>query len=175
MEWQSIWIVGASAGVIFILLPKSRRWRIKIWHLGITPWAPPHAYANRRWGNPVRMQHNPVLGCSIMLMMTSGLMERLGISGQYLECWLTDRAGEVVEALSDRKADIACIQETWWKGSCCKFFGAKGKRYKLFWMGGEERSDCVGIFIAEKWVDSVVNVERHSKKVLILKMVLYNG
>jgi len=30
-------------------------------------------------------------------------------------------------------------------------------------MGGEERSDGVGIFVAEKWVDSVVSVERHSK------------
>jgi len=30
-------------------------------------------------------------------------------------------------------------------------------------MGGEERSDGVGIFVAEKWVDSIVCVERHSK------------
>jgi len=70
---------------------------------------------------------------------------------------------------------VACIQETRWKGSGCKFYGAKGQRYKLFWMGGEERSDGVGIFVAEKWVDSVVNIERHSKRVLILRMVLDNG
>jgi len=31
-------------------------------------------------------------------------------------------------------------------------------------MGDEERSDGVEIFLAEKWVDSVVSVERHSKK-----------
>jgi len=30
------------------------------------------------------------------------------------------------------------------------FFGAKGNRYKLFWIGGKERSDGVGIFVAEK-------------------------
>ena len=42
-------------------------------------------------------------------------------------------------------------------------------------MEGKERSDGVGIFVAEKWVDSVVSVERHSKRVLILKMVLDNG
>jgi len=57
---------------------------------------------------------------------------------------LTDRAGEVVEALSDRKVDVACIQETRWKGRGCKFYGSIGRRYKLFWMGGEERSDGVG-------------------------------
>jgi len=73
----------------------------------------------------------------------------------------------------DRKVDVAYIQETRWKG--CKFCGAKGKRYQLFWMGDEERLDGVGIFIAEKLVDSVVSVERHSKRVLILKMILDNG
>jgi len=88
---------------------------------------------------------------------------------------LTGRAGEVVEALSDRKVDVACIQETRWKSSGCKFYGTKSKRYRLFWMGGVERSDSVGIFIAEKWVHSVISVERHSKRLLILKMVLDSG
>jgi len=46
---------------------------------------------------------------------------------------LTGRAGEVVEALSDRKVDVARIQETQWKGSSCKIYGAKGQRYKLFY------------------------------------------
>jgi len=41
----------------------------------------------------------------------------------------------------------------------------------LFWVGGEERSDDGGIFAVEKWVDSVVSVEIHSKRVLILRMV----
>jgi len=62
--------------------------------------------------------------------------------------------------------DMACVQETWWRGSRCRFFGAIGKRYKLFW------TDSVGIFVAEKWVDSVVSVERHSERELVLKMVL---
>ena len=55
------------------------------------------------------------------------------------------------------------------------FFGAKGKRYKPFWMGGEERSNDVEIFVAEKWVDSVVSAKRHSERVHILKVVLNNG
>ena len=46
-------------------------------------------------------------------------------------------------------------------------FGAQGKRYKLFWMGGKDRSDGVGMFVAEKWVDSEVKVKRHSERVLI--------
>jgi len=47
-----------------------------------------------------------------------------------------------------------------------------GKRYKLFWIGSKAESDGVGIFVAEKWVDSVVSVERHSERVLVLKMGL---
>jgi len=66
---------------------------------------------------------------------------------------LTGRVGEVVEALMDREVDVACIQETRWRGSGCKFFGTEVKRYKLFWMGDNDRSDGVGIFIVEKLVD----------------------
>jgi len=85
---------------------------------------------------------------------------------------LTRRAGELVEVLPDRKVDVACVQETRWKGSGCRLFGARGKRYNLFWMGGKEKSDGVGIFVAEKWVDSVVSVERCSERVMILKLVI---
>ena len=77
-----------------------------------------------------------------------------------------------MEALADREVDVGCIQEMRWTGSSCSFFGAQGKRYKQFWMGGKDRSDGVGMFVAEKWVDSVVKVEGHSERVLILKMVL---
>jgi len=42
-------------------------------------------------------------------------------------------------------------------------------------MGGKERLDGLGIFMAEKWVNSVVSVKRHSKRVLILNIVLDSG
>jgi len=84
---------------------------------------------------------------------------------------LTGRAGELVEVLAERRMDVACVQETWWRGTGCRLIGAIGRRYKLFWMGSKAKSDGVGIFVAEKWVDSVVSVERHSDRVLVLKMV----
>ena len=64
------------------------------------------------------------------------------------------------------------MQEIRWRGSSCRYFHATGKRYKLFWMGSEARTEGVGIFVAEKWVDSVVSVERHSERIMVLKMVL---
>ena len=39
-------------------------------------------------------------------------------------------------------------------------------------MGSKAKIDGVGIFVAEKWKDSVVSVETHSERVLVLKMVL---
>ena len=41
----------------------------------------------------------------------------------------------------------------------CRLFGAIGKKYKLFLMGNEAKTDGVGIFVAEKWADSVIRVE----------------
>ena len=45
---------------------------------------------------------------------------------------LTGRSGELVEALGERRIDIACVQEIRWRGSSCRYFGATCKRYKLF-------------------------------------------
>ena len=39
-------------------------------------------------------------------------------------------------------------------------------------MGSKAQTDGVGIFVADKWVDSVVSVEKHSERVLVLQMVL---
>jgi len=39
---------------------------------------------------------------------------------------LTGRSGELVEALAERRMDVACVQETWWRGSGCRCFGAIG-------------------------------------------------
>ena len=39
-------------------------------------------------------------------------------------------------------------------------------------MGSEAKTDGVGIFVAQKWADSVVSVQRHSERILVLKMVL---
>ena len=82
---------------------------------------------------------------------------------------LTGRSGELVEALAERRMDVACVQEARWRGSGCRFFG---KRYKLFWMGGRAGTDGVGIFVAEGWVNGVVGVEGRSGRVLVLRVVL---
>ena len=60
---------------------------------------------------------------------------------------------ELVEALGERRMDVACVQEVWWRGSGCRLFGAIGKKYKLFWMRTWEVSqrrmlaDCYGLVL----------------------------
>jgi len=42
---------------------------------------------------------------------------------------------------------------------------------KIKKIGSKEKIDGVGIFVAEKWVEGVVSVERHSERVMIVKLV----
>jgi len=141
---------------------------------GITPWASPHAYINRRWGKPslnAAQPHAKAGGCVHDDFRADKLWKGCGFRvGTWNIDSLTGRAGELVEAWAERRMDVACVQETQWRGN--GFFGAIGKRYKLFWMGSKAKTDDVAIFVAEEWVDSVLSVERHSERVLVLKMVL---
>jgi len=89
MGWQSIRIVGALACVIFILHHKIRKMANKDMIFGYHPVGTPTCLSKQELRNPAGTQHNLVLGCS-----------------------LTGRASEVVEALSDKKDDMAGIQET---------------------------------------------------------------
>ena len=41
---------------------------------------------------------------------------------------LTGRSGELVEELAERRMDVACVQETRWRGSGCRFFGEQEAR-----------------------------------------------
>ena len=49
------------------------------------------------------------------------------------------RSGEVVDALHRRNINFCCAQVMRWKGGCAKMRG-------------------VGVFIADRWIDSVVDV-----------------
>jgi len=52
------------------------------------------------------------------------------------------RASELVEALVDREVDVACIQETRWRGSGCRFLELKARGISC--SGWEVRIDLMG-------------------------------
>ena len=85
---------------------------------------------------------------------------------------LTGRAGELVETFNRRKVDIGCVQETRWKGASARWFGEKGSRYKLYWQGCKEGTAGVGVFVAKKWVEYVIKVDRVSERIIMLKLAV---
>ena len=73
---------------------------------------------------------------------------------------MVSQSGKVVDALHRRKIDFCCAQETRWKGESARMLDANGRIYKFFWQGCNKGTAGVGVFIAERWIDSVVNVVR---------------
>ena len=86
---------------------------------------------------------------------------------------MLSRSGEVVDALHRRKIDFCCAQETRWKGESARMLGANGRRYKLFWQGSNKGTAGVGVFIAERWMDSVVNVVRVNERIILSRLMLH--
>ena len=80
---------------------------------------------------------------------------------------MVSRSGEVVDALHRRKIDFCCAQETRWRGESARMLGANGRRYKFFWQGCNKGTAGVGVFIAERWIDSVVN-----ERIMYVKLVI---
>ena len=85
---------------------------------------------------------------------------------------MVSRSGEVVDALHRRRIDFCCAQQTRWKGESGRMLGANGRRYKFFWQGCNKGTAGVGVFIAERWIDSVVNVVRVNELIMYVKLVI---
>ena len=69
--------------------------------------------------------HDKAEGCVHDDLRADKLQKRLGFRvGTWNIDSLTGRAGELVEALAERRMDVACVQETRWRCSGCRFFGA---------------------------------------------------
>ena len=71
------------------------------------------------------------------------------------------RSGEVSDMLCQRKVGVCGLQEVRFKNEGVKFLQGRQKmRYKMFWKGGKEGQNGVGIAVQEEWVGSVVRVMR---------------
>ena len=73
-----------------------------------------------------------------------------------------------------RKIDFCCAQETRWKGESKRMLGANGRRYKFFWQGCNKGTAGVGVgvFIAERCIDNVVNVVRVNERIMYVMLVI---
>ena len=87
-------------------------------------------------------------------------------------CTLRGRAGEVVEMLERRSVDVCPVQEVRWRGASVRFVEGRSARYKLFWIGNSTGYGGVGIFIAEKWIDKVIDVKRVNDHIIVVKFLI---
>ena len=68
--------------------------------------------------------------------------------------------GDVVDALHRRNIDLCCAQETRWKCDDAWFF----------WQGCNKGTAGGGVFNAERWTDSVVDVVRVNERIMYVKL-----
>ena len=80
------------------------------------------------------------------------------------------RSAEVVETISRRGFDLCCLQETRWRGGSARVIVGKDSKYKFFWLGNEQGTGGVGFLLAEKWVENVLEINRVSDRVCVIKI-----
>lgn len=85
---------------------------------------------------------------------------------------MAKRSGEVAEMAHRRGLDFCCLQETRWKGEQARKIGGEGMWYKFYWKGCEQGVSGVGILVAERWIDKVIEVKRFSERIMLLRVIV---
>ena len=76
---------------------------------------------------------------------------------------------KVAEMLKRRQVEIACVQETKWKGNKAREIG---EGYKLYYSGASTARNGVGIILHSEWQDKILEVKRKSDRVMSIKLVV---
>ena len=82
---------------------------------------------------------------------------------------MTGKSREVAEMLKRRRVEIACVQETKWKGNKAREIG---EGYKLYYSGASTTRNGVGIILHSEWQDKILEVKRKSDRVMSIKLVV---
>ena len=80
---------------------------------------------------------------------------------------MTGRGMEIVTMMEKRRVRILCVQEVRWRGKGVKLLG---NGYKMFYVGEKSGRNGVGIVVEESLVDSVVEVNEYSSRLMMVKL-----
>uniref|UniRef100_A0A914XBY4 Endonuclease/exonuclease/phosphatase domain-containing protein n=1 Tax=Plectus sambesii TaxID=2011161 RepID=A0A914XBY4_9BILA len=80
---------------------------------------------------------------------------------------LTGRHRELASILKKRRINIACVQETKWRGAKSRDIG---DGFKLLYNGESTSRNGVGIVVDEKLRDNIVQVDRLSERLMAVKI-----
>ncbi|CAK9292386.1 unnamed protein product [Gordionus sp. m RMFG-2023] len=58
------------------------------------------------------------------------------------------------------------------KGNGARMIGYTSEKYKFIWQGSNDSKAGVGVSVAEKLVDKVVEVRRLDNQIMVIKMIL---
>jgi exonuclease III len=85
---------------------------------------------------------------------------------------MSGKSGEIVEVMSRRNIEIACIQETKWKGEKAKELG---NGYKIIYVGKQTSRNGVGVILNEEWKRKVVQVIRVKDRLIMIQLASNEG
>ena len=74
--------------------------------------------------------------------------------------------GEVVDMAARRRLDFCCLQETEWKGEGARKLG------KFFWMGCSRGIHGVGLLVADRWIENVLEVKHVSERLMVVRAIV---
>ena len=125
----------------------------------LIPWQPFNGQRVRRISRPV------------------GRADKRGDGGVLMVCTvnvgsLVGRGRELVSMLAKRRVDICCLQEVRYRNQGCTSIGSNEEKYKLWYSGGEEKINGVGVMMKADLVDNVIEVERYDDRMMKIRMVV---
>src|SRR2546425_3390398 len=80
--------------------------------------------------------------------------------------------GEVADMAGRRCLGFCCLQETRRRGVGNKCLGEEDKSYKFFWSGGKDPLAGVGVLVAEKWGENVIEVRKLSERIMLIRVAI---
>ena len=82
---------------------------------------------------------------------------------------MTGKSRKLADTMTRRKIDIACIQETRWKGAKAREIG---EGYNMFYNGYNTKKSGVAIVVGEKWRDNILEVNRISDRLITATLLI---
>nr|XP_049692389.1 uncharacterized protein LOC126053698 [Helicoverpa armigera] len=82
---------------------------------------------------------------------------------------MTGRGRELADVLKRRRINVACLQETKWKGARAREIG---EEYKFFYCGSDGKRNGVGIVLDNRLKECVVDVKRMNDRLIAVKLIV---
>ncbi|CAK1593348.1 unnamed protein product [Parnassius mnemosyne] len=84
---------------------------------------------------------------------------------------MTGRGRELADVLKRRRVNVACLQETKWKGNKAREIG---EGYKFYYCGSDGKRNGVGVVLDSGMKERVTDVKRVNDRMIVVKLMIEN-